>query len=234
MKKIFGSILFFLSITLLIGSFKIFLTGAVIGTKIVGNLLMQILGFVFLISSLLILSEKNGLEYLVIPTGWEESRIKKAKEEIEKKNFDKVIITGNASGWAHRNKIYHAIRKSGVPKEKVEILLGKDSEEDVLYLGNLLNSGDKVYFDTFPAHYTNYKQLIKKAKNEKKFPKGIELRLSKINQNGFMEKLYNVKNLLGFFSSRDLDYKQNRDPSKLDKLKSWIKRKNNSGYNAKD
>jgi len=234
MKKVFGLILLFLSIIILLGSFKIFLTGAVIGTKMVGNLLIQILGFVFLISSLLILSEKKGLEYLVIPTGWEESRIKKAKEEIEKKNFDKVIITGNAPGWAHRNKIYHAIRKYGIPKEKVEILLGKDSEEDVLYLGNLLNSGDKVYFDTFPAHHTNYKQLIKKAKNEKKFPKGIELKLSKINQNGFMEKSYHLKNILGFFSSRELDYKQNRDSSKLDKFRSWIKRKNKSGYDAKN
>jgi len=52
----------------------------------------HLLGIAFFVVSIFLLSTKrDGLEYLVIPTGWEEDRIPRAKEEIDRGNVDKII-----------------------------------------------------------------------------------------------------------------------------------------------
>ena len=233
MNKKRGVAFFVISIILFFAGSGI-ITGNVVGNGLVNFSILQILGIGFFVGALAVFATgKNGLEYLVIPTGWENPRIEKAKEELGKKNFDKVIITGNAPGWQHRNKIYHAVRKYGVPREKIKILEGIDSEEDILYLGKILKSGDTIHFDTFPAHYEKYKQLIRKAKKDNLFPEGVNVEISKI-KSGKKELAYYLNTVEELLKTRKLDYKRNREPDKIDNFKSWIKHKWKSGYNSKN
>lgn len=99
---------------------------------------------------------KTGLDYLAIPDSGKKvkkERIKKAIEEIHKRSVDKVLI-----------------------------LKGKDSEEDILYLGRIVQKGDRVGFDTFPLHYKEYKEIIKKCKKQGSFPKGVKIENIKTSQ----------------------------------------------------
>ncbi len=67
----------------------------------------------------------------------------------------------------------------------VLIIKDKDSEEDILYLGKILKKGNRVGIDTFHLHFKEYKELIKKAKRDGKFPKGVKIE----NINGFLSSL---------------------------------------------
>ena len=169
-----------------------------------------------------------GLEYLVIPTGWEDPRIKRAKKELDKDYIDNVVITGYVNReklvGSNRQKIYKAIREHGVKPSKMRILDGIDSEEDVLYLGRILNQKDTLYFDTFPLHYLEYKTLINKAIRDGKFPKGVNVKIASIGQ-GKMELVYGILGLLEeVFKRRRLDYKKNRREDNWDKIKQKIRR----------
>lgn len=140
---------------------------------------------------------KKRLDYLAIPDGakeWKKDRKKRAVKELENRWVDKVII-----------------------------LKGKDSEEDILYLGQLLKEGDRIGFDTFPLHYKEYKELIKRAKRDGKFPKGVKIENIKTRQ-PFKLWLYG---LLGWeeerIKERKLAYVKNRDEKFLSRIKEFIK-----------
>lgn len=128
---------------------------------------------------------KKRLNYLAIPGG-----SNKELKKVRKKRAIKAI----------NNRLV----------DQVLILQGKDSEEDILYLGKVVQKGDRVGFDTFPLHYKEYKVLIKKAIRDKKFPKGVKTENLKIPQTARME----IYGLLGLseelLKKRELDYKKNR------------------------
>lgn len=137
--------------------------------------------------------KKRRLDYLAIPNSsrkLRKERIKEAKKEINNRFVEKVLI-----------------------------LKGKDSEEDVLYLGNLVQKGDRVGFDTFPLHYREYKELIKKAKRDGKFPKGVKIENIRTKQ-GLKYFIYGILGLTEEkIKKRKLDFVKNRH----DRFWRWIK-----------
>ncbi len=83
------------------------------------------------------MKQKRELDYLLIPTGWEKQREKRALEELSKRKVKNIFI-----------------------------LNGNDSEEDILYLGKILKGKEKIGIVTFPLHFQEYKELIKKAQKD--------------------------------------------------------------------
>lgn len=128
---------------------------------------------------------KKGLDYLAIPGGskgkLKQVRKKRAIKEINNRHVGKVLI-----------------------------LQGKDSEEDILYLGKIVQKGERVGFDTFPLHYKEYKVLIKKAIKNKKFPRGVKIENLKIPQT-IRTDIYGILGLSEeTLKKRELDYVKNR------------------------
>mgnify|MGYP001582873728 CR=1 FL=1 len=182
------------------------------------------------------MENKKGLEHLVIPGSWENSRIERAVEELKSRNFDRIIITGGYEDketlpQSTRYKIYRAIRNAktlngdAIKPIQMNIINGVDSEEDILYLGKTVSSGDIVCFDTFYLHYLEYKMLINKAIRDKKFPNRVKTQVVTIHQGG-KEIIYGFLGLLEeIIKRRSLDYKINRKgEDKLDRIKKFVKR----------
>jgi hypothetical protein len=142
--------------------------------------------------------KKKWLDYLAIPNSsgeWKKQRYQRAVKELEKRHVEKVII-----------------------------LKGRDSEEDILYLGNLLQKGDKLGIDTFPLHFKEYQVLIKKAKRDGKFPKGIRIENIRTNQT-IQETIYGVLGLAEEeIKNRKLGYIKDRNEKILSKIKKFIHR----------
>lgn len=228
-KKKFGWVLLVFSVILIFWDFSFVQTGNFISNYLGDNFKFHhIFGLILLMLSLILLTKKEGLEYLVIPTGWEEPRIERAKEELDKGHVDKLVITGHVDKGkvrgSHRQRIYKEMRKYGIKPREMRILDGIDSEEDVLYLGRIVKSGDTIYFDTFPLHYQEYKRLINKAKRYDQFPRGVKIKNVKIRQ-GPKEIRYGLPGWLEeVFKRRKLYYKEKRHEKGLDKLKEKVKR----------
>jgi len=228
-RKILGFALLIISLVLIFWKIEFNFTGNFIREHFHnGDFFWHLLGVAFLVVSLFMLNvKKQGLEYLVIPTGWEEDRIPQAKKELDRRKIDKIVITGHVdkkkTKGSHRQKIYKAMREYGIKPSEMKILRGVDSEEDVLYLGKMLKAGDEVVFDTFPLHYAEYKVLINKAKRDDKFPKGVKIRNAKTRQ-GIKEIIYG---LAGWgeeiLSRRKLDYVKNRETGRFSETYSSIK-----------
>lgn len=141
--------------------------------------------------------KKKRLDYIAIPDSSgkiKKERKKKALEELKRRFVEKIII-----------------------------LKGGDSEEDILYLGKILKKGDRVGFDTFPLHYKEYKTIIKKAKKEGNFPKGIKIENIKTSQG---PRLF-LYGLLGLseekIKKKGPDYVKNRDDDFWRKIKNIVK-----------
>lgn len=215
-------------------SFNPNLSGGLIGINT--NLSLNfIFGLAFLIIALILFIQKSGLEYLVIPVGlekWQNLKAKSATKTIETGHIDQVVITGDIEGEKrrykehdeHRLSVYDAVRKAGIRPGQVRLLHGRDSEEDILYLGRMVKPGDTIYFDTFPLHFQEYKTLIKKAQRDKKFSENVTLRNARIPQ-GRTEIAYGLMGWLEeVFKRRPLDYKKNRESDALDKFKGVVKK----------
>ena len=70
--------------------------------------------------------------------------------KMSKKELDYLLIP-NSGGELGKERKERAFREMGNRKiGEVLILNGKDSEEDILYLGKILKKGDRIGFDTFP------------------------------------------------------------------------------------
>lgn len=108
---------------------------------------------------------------------------------------------------------------------KTIIMEGNDSEEDILNLGKILKSGDRIGFDTFPLHFKEYEDIINRAKREGKFPNGIEVEFIGTNQT-LKQLIYGI---LGLgeerLIERKVDYQKSRRGRWYIKLKNIIKRK---------
>jgi len=140
---------------------------------------------------------KKKLDYILIPDGskeYQKEKLKRAEEELKKRRVKKILI-----------------------------LKGRDSEEDILYLGKILKKGERVGFDTFPLHYKEYKVIIRKAKKEGKFPKGIKIENIKTSQN-LKQEIYGT---LGLgeekIMHKKVDYMRNRKNKFFQKIKNIVK-----------
>ena len=141
---------------------------------------------------------------------------------MKKKRLTYIAIP-NSSGTVKKERIKEAKKEINERfVEKVLILKGKDSEEDILYLGKVVKKGDRVGFDTFPLHYKEYKQLIKKAKKQGKFPKGVKIENLEIPQ-GFKKSIYGFLGLTEEkLKKRKLDFVKNRKDKFWRKLKRFV------------
>ncbi len=141
---------------------------------------------------------KEPLDYLLIPDS--SRKIMKERRIIAKKELGKRIV-------------YNVL-----------IMKGKDSEEDILYLGKILKSGDRIGFDTFPLHYKEYKVIIKKCIKEGKFPKDVKIENVRTSQ-GLREEIYGN---LGLEEEKlmheEVDYVKNRRQKMLQKIKNFVKK----------
>jgi len=143
-----------------------------------------------------------------------------------KKILDYLAIPGGSKGDLKKSKKKRAVKEINKrPVDNIIILQGKDSEEDILYLGTILEKGDRIGFDTFPLHYKEYKVLIKKAIRDKKFPKGVKTENLKIPQDTKMW-LYGVLGLNEEkLKKRKLNYLKNRHDNfyrKIKKIVHWF------------
>lgn len=143
---------------------------------------------------------------------------------MSKKELDYLLIP-NSGGELGKERKKRAIKEIGNREiGEVLILKGKDSEEDILYLGKILKKGNRIGFDTFPLHYEEYKIIIKKAVKQGKFPKGVKVENVKTGQN-FKQSIY------GFFGLEEekflhkkIDYMKNRDDGFFRKIKNIVKK----------
>ncbi len=114
---------------------------------------------------------------------------------LKKKRLDYLAIPGGSKGELKKERKKRALKEiNNRNVDKILILKGKDSEEDILYLANIVQSGERVGFDTFPLHYKEYKEIIKKACKENKFPKGVKIENVKTPQS-FRLFIYGVLGL---------------------------------------
>jgi hypothetical protein len=139
-------------------------------------------------------TKSPALDYLLIPTGWEEQREKRVLEEIKKREIKNFLV-----------------------------LAGCNSEEDILYLGKRLKGNEKIGFVTFPLHYWKYKIIIKKAQKENKFPKNTYTENIKTKQT-LKQFIYGILALVEeIFDSRvNYAYEENKIPF-ISKLKRKFK-----------
>jgi len=163
-----------------------------------------------LLASILIFTSKKSLDYLLIPDGSE--KLLKKRGQTTAEEFEK--------------------RQGNI--RKIYIMKGKDSEEDILELGKMLKGGERVGIVTFPEHYLEYRELIRKAKRDGKFPKFVKVKEINTRKFGkdFQEKWYNFKESvyghLGLWEERlkkrKLDYVENRNDDLYRKFKNVIKK----------
>jgi len=141
-----------------------------------------------------------------------------------KKRLDYLAIPNCSGEWKKQRKKVAVKEIGNRMVEKVLILKGKDSEEDILYLGKIVKKGDRVGIDTFPLHYKEYKELIKKARRDKKFPRGVKIENVQTSQ---PPKLF-IYGIFGWLEEkikkRKLEYKNKRHEKFLEKIKSLIKK----------
>jgi hypothetical protein len=116
------------------------------------------------------------LDYLLIPTGWKEQREKRANEEKSRRKIKRTLIMD-----------------------------GHDSEEDILYLGKKLKGKEKIGIVTFPFHYLEYKDLIRKAQKIGKFPKGIKLENIETKQT-VKQFIYGILGLIEERLDKEINY----------------------------
>ena len=195
-KRLVGILFLIFSLVILFWENNSLIIGNVVGNDFSFSI-MNLVGFVLLIGSLILLISNKTLDYLVIPGGeddWKKPRLDRALEE----------------------------KKSGRKIKKMYWLKGKDSEEDILLLGEKVKSGERIGFDTFPLHYLEYKELIKKAQRDGKFPEGVKTE-NLATEQGPKEWFYGIIGLgEEILKRRKLDYKKNRNEKYLKKLKEFV------------
>jgi len=142
------------------------------------------------------LKEIRALDYLLIPTGWKRQRKKRAIEELKIRDVKNIFI-----------------------------LNGKNSEEDILYLGKILKGKESIGIVTFPLHYKEYLEIIKKAQKQNRFPKKIKTE-NIATKETLKQFIYGI---LGLFDEemieKKVDYSKNKKGNYfLTKLKVFIKK----------
>jgi len=129
--------------------------------------------------------KQTKLDYLLIPTGWKRQRKKRALEELKKRQIKNILI-----------------------------LNGNDSEEDILYLGKILKGGERVGFVTFPLHYQEYKEIIKKAQKDKNFPRKIKIENIETQQT-IKQFIYGILGVLEERADKKVNYVKEEHENKF-------------------
>jgi len=185
-KKGLGLFLFFISIIFFALGFKVSITGNVVGGGILNSIpFFQIIGFVFLIGSFLILTSKK-LEGIVVPTGpSHEVGSQRASKGFEKylENPDNLIFISGEFGQekfmgSQPMKIYKQMRKAGVPRENfIFESKSRNTQENVLYLSDKIKEKgvNHITIVTDGPHAKRFKMLFDKAKNKGYAPKNLEV-----------------------------------------------------------
>jgi hypothetical protein len=141
------------------------------------------------------MKSKEALDYLLIPTGWKKQREKRTLKELKRRDVKNILI-----------------------------LNGNDSEEDILYLGKRLKGKERIGFVTFPLHYQEYIELIKKAQKEKKFPRRIKIENIQTKQT-FKQFIYGILGLTEERLDKEVNYtKEEHENLILLKVKQFIKK----------
>ena len=143
---------------------------------------------------------------------------------MKKKRLDYLLIP-NSSGKRKKNRINRAVEETGKRGIKNILLLdGKDSEEDILYLGKILKNKERIGFVTFPLHYKEYKIIIKKARRDGIFPKKIKIENIKTKQTE-KDKIYGEIGILEEqIKQRKLTYRKERNEKIWQMIKWPIKK----------
>jgi len=196
-KRVLGILLFVFSLIILFWGNNNLITGNAVGESFSFSF-VNMIGFILLIGSFVVLiSSKKTLDYLVIPEGedeWKQGRLDRALEE----------------------------KKSGRKIKKMYWMKGKDSEEDILLLGEKVKSGERIGFDTFPLHYLEYKELIKKTQRDGKFSREVKTE-NLATEQGVKEWIYGIIGLgEEILKRRKLNYKKNRNEKYLGKIKELV------------
>lgn len=138
---------------------------------------------------------KKPLDYLLIPTGWTRQRKKRTVQEIN----------------------------SGRKIKNILILNGNDSEEDMLYLGKILKGKERIGIVTFPLHFQEYKEIIKKAQKDKNFPKGIKIENIATKQS-FRQTIYGILGIVEERFDKKVNYvREEKTNFFIEKIKQIIK-----------
>ena len=111
---------------------------------------------------------KKPLDYLFLPKSTGKIR-KQRLERVEKEKKERKI-------------------------KKMRTMRGKDSEEDILKIGKRLKDGERIGIVTFPLHFKEYENIIKKAQQQGKFPRAAYIEGITTNQT-FKEFVYGILGL---------------------------------------
>ncbi len=101
---------------------------------------------------------------------------------------------------------------------------GRDSEEDILKLGEIVKRRDLVGIDTFPLHFKEYKEIIRKGIRDGVFPKGVRVRNIPTSQSFKLEIYGELGYLEEKIKKRKLDYLRNRHEWFLNLVKKFVKK----------
>ena len=142
---------------------------------------------------------------------------------FRKKKLDYLAIPGGSKGELKKDKKKRAVKELKERSvDKIIMLQGRDSEEDILYLGNIVQKGERVGFDTFPLHFKEYKEIIKKAKRDGKFPRGVKIENVKTHQ-GFKLFIYGILGLSEEkIKQREVGFIKNRHEKLWRKIKCFV------------
>ncbi len=142
----------------------------------------------------------------------------------QKKRLDFLCIP-NSSGKMKKQRMRRAKQEEKARKiGEVWIMKGKDSEEDILILGKKLKGGERIGIVTFPLHFKEYQDIIRRAKRQKKFPRGVKVEGILTSQTG-REFVYGELGLEEEkIFEKKVDYAKNRKKPVLDFAKRVVKK----------
>lgn len=200
-KKGFGFLLLIVSMGfILAGSFSI--TGFSVSQNTITSLNTSYIGFIMLLVSLLLMTSKNSLEAIVIPTGQRKENFVRARKGVNYYSNPETqyfIISGGRGSKklreSERADIYRGLRAAGYTGKKGEgpeikpsqmIIEGKskDTLENVLYSLRKLRPGTKqIDFVSYPGQLDRFKLIIEKARKEGLVPEGLKVKYIPTHQN---------------------------------------------------
>ena len=201
-KKKLAIFSFVLALILFAIGFNFNLTGNVIGSSFLTySSFLHLLGLGFLIGSVLLLTSKKSLDYLIVPTGQGNENIlrtEKALKEWDKGYIQKIAISGKREGSlkdSERAQIYNALIKKDIKPKNIFISGGKDSKENIEYffkkLGKLGKEVHDIGIVSYPSHLDRFEIYFEQAKQKGLIPKDTKLHRIETNETS-KEETYGI------------------------------------------
>jgi len=144
---------------------------------------------------------------------------------MKKKGVLDLLCIPNSSGKIKKQRALRAeLEKKTREVRRTFVLKGKDSEEDILILGKRLKGGERIGIVTFPLHFKEYKDIIHRAKQQNKFPRGVKVEGVLTDQTG-KEFIYGELGLEEEkIFEKKVDYVKNRNGKVLNFAKRVVKK----------